>query len=97
MRVLYCIIWAVGLSLMAGKAYPHSWYDPACCSERDCAPIPQGTKVEYAAGGYNVTLPGGSPIFFSQDKVKPSQDGLWHICINPVSGTRYCIYVPAGV
>jgi hypothetical protein len=82
----------VGEPLMA-----HSWYAPACCSGQDCAPLPKGSSVEPVRGGYAVRLePDGDPIFFPHEKVRPSQDGDWHACINPVTRAVYCLYVPTG-
>lgn len=33
----------------------HSWYDPECCSTKDCAPIPHGA-VQWSPEGWQVTL-----------------------------------------
>jgi hypothetical protein len=77
-------------------AHAHDWYSPACCSGRDCAPIPSGTKVTASPNGYDVVFPSGERVFFSRDKVQPSQDGEIHACIGISARTPYCLYLPAG-
>ena len=73
-------------------------YDPSCCSTRDCSPVPPGTRVRHVAGGWNVTLPDAAePLFFPDSLTKRSGDWDYHICISPTTGTKFCIYVPAGV
>lgn len=76
----------------------HSWYEPACCSGQDCAPLTrESTVVPGNAGGYQVTVkPGAGTVFFPQEKVRPSQDGLYHACISLSAGTPICLYVPYG-
>ena len=88
-----------GLLLAAvpsGAALAHSFYSPACCSGQDCAPIPAGTTVAPVPGGYVVTLPSGEVVFFGNEKVQPSQDGMIHACIGLAARTPYCLYLPAG-
>ncbi len=54
---------------------------PADSAERKC-----GAAVK----------PGAATVFFPQDKVRPSQDGLYHACISLSAGTPICLYVPYG-
>lgn len=77
-------------------AQAHSWYSPSCCSGLDCAPIPTGTTVVSVPLGYEVQFPSGEKVFFSKDKVQPSQDGEIHACIGIQARTPYCLYMPAG-
>lgn len=39
------VAWIVFFFALAqtAPAYPHSWYPPRCCSDKDCAPV---TKIE---------------------------------------------------
>lgn len=82
--------------LWASPAAAHSWYSGACCSGQDCAPIPQGSRVVSVPLGYEVQFPSGEKVFFSKDKVQPSQDGEIHACIGLQARTPYCLYMPAG-
>lgn len=90
-----------------GQAVGHSWYDSACCSDRDCAPIP-AEAVRITSQGYEVTLmPGDHPMVqkrlfqvipFGSEDVLPSQDMHYHACVipgSPSSGIPYiaCFYV----
>ena len=95
----------ISLALLAGGLsisgiYPasgHSWYSAECCSERDCKPLTRESTVTPVRGGYSIVAePGGAPVFFPQEKVRPSQDGDYHACIGPTSGVAFCLYVPAG-
>lgn len=75
----------------------HSWYDPACCSDKDCDPLTRESTVTHVNGGYQVTVkPGDDPVFFSQEKVRPSQDGLYHACIGISTRMPFCLYIPMG-
>lgn len=96
-RALICLALALLLAIMAPRpGYPHGWYDPECCSDSDCKPLPAGAVVQPVPGGYEITpTPGDSPIFFTREKVKPSKDGYFHGCIGP-TGIAYCLYVPAS-
>jgi hypothetical protein len=83
-------IFLVGASFVRG----HSFYDPECCSEKDCAPVEEGTIQEEPAG-FTVRATGE---FIPRDssKVRMSPDGKWHRCSwNGLPGERtLCIYVP---
>lgn len=75
---------------MGGGAFAHSWYDATCCSDRDCAPIPDHA-VKVTPQGYEVTLmPGEHPLVkqrlfqiipFGSEDVLPSQDLHYHACV----------------
>ena len=81
-------------ALLAGPVGAHSWYDPDCCSAKDCAPIPAAT-VTITGDGYTVTLNPGDhflatkPLtaFFAHgdENLRPSADGDWHACVIPKS------------
>ena len=74
----------------------HSWYDPACCSDTDCRPVPS-TDVSETGPNEWTYLPTGNK--FTKDQIKPSRDGRFHVCIgNKVHdiGRSYCIYILQG-
>lgn len=84
--------------LLSAPAHAHDWYEPACCSDTDCAPIPD-TAVREGPNGYEVTLqPGQHPMVKAPlsyvvpyDKAKQSPDGKYHACIT-ATGYRPCFY-----
>lgn len=84
----------LGASLPAAA---HSWYEPACCSNRDCEPIAFDAVTESAEGWtvhYQSKL--GFPVmaFTPRGKERHSQDGRFHGCASP---TRFlCLYVPVN-
>ncbi|WP_273280915.1 hypothetical protein [Pseudooceanicola atlanticus] len=95
---------AVGAGLfLATQVAAHSWYDPACCSGRDCAEIPV-QKVHADPGGWRVTLmPGDHPMvdrpveyFFKwgERRIRKSEDGAFHICLSKSLNHAYCLYQP---
>ena len=96
--------------LLAGPAFAHNapsgvQYLPECCSQRDCAPVPDRMVHELGGGAYGVRVPPGShPMWpadkgaalyveFSGPQVKPPLDGEWHICLSP-TGAPLCIHPP---
>lgn len=95
------VIIVVALALLVLAAFAmvrevraHSFYEPACCSDDDCAPLPDGA-VKITADGYvwNGTLfPFGSP------KLRVSPDGEYHGCEYWIARAgkwnRPCLYVP---
>jgi hypothetical protein len=92
-----CLLGAFGGQ--AAPAAAHGWYDIACCSDRDCEPLPIDAVVETATG-YEVTFYSARLRFLVQgyvprERIKISQDGSFHVCANP---TRIiCLYVPHSV
>ena len=64
----------------------HSWYPLYCCSEHDCHPV-EGVVIEESFEGYQV-----GEDFAPRSKVKPSQDGHYHIC--KLNGYVICFFVP---
>src|SRR6056297_2481035 len=91
----YWRIWALTLCLIvaASIAAAHSWYDPECCSDQDCAPIPASAVERLDDGTYRVTLwPGQHPMvegrgFIAKARtVRTSRDGEFHACVFPHEG-----------
>ena len=71
-------------------AKPLGWaYPVSCCSGIDCGEIPARTVTE-GPDGYRVHLEPGDHQFVKEsvtylvpyETVKPSPDGMYHICIN---------------
>jgi hypothetical protein len=99
------ILTAIGIILILIVAYfnatlpaaAHSWYEPACCSSRDCEPISFDSVTESAEGWtvhYQSKL--GFPVmaFTPRGKERHSQDGRFHGC---ATSTRFlCLYVPVN-
>lgn len=83
------------MSVVASPVFAHSWYDPACCSDRDCRPVASG-EVLLQANGWHV-IPTGELILFDDPRIRQSRDPLMHICTT-VAGTivTRCLYVPLG-
>jgi hypothetical protein len=77
---------------MIMPAAAHSWYEPWCCSERDCAPI-SNTEIEWTPEGWHVI---GENLFFQQGdhSLRQSQDNGWHRCVVPSTGATRCLYAP---
>jgi len=91
----------------ASEADSHSWYSAKCCSGKDCAKI-DVKHVKITPGQYTVTLmPGDHPMVdqpmqftfsTSDQRVKPSEDWGYHICISQYTKRLLCFYKPdAGV
>lgn len=94
--------------ILAGPAAAHDWYDPTCCSGRDCAPVPI-TSVRPVASGFQVDIlrddhPLAShdihtTIPYGDERIIWSQDGEYHACLGR---GRYgemaiiCLYVPGN-
>ena len=52
------LVWlSLALALAAGapESRAHSWFDPWCCNDRDCQPIPD-SAVRITPQGYVITL-----------------------------------------
>lgn len=89
---------AVAALLLCGEAYSHSWYDPICCSGRDCEPLPDGA-VTMVQGGYHVKYTGkmgfNVDVVVPYEKAKASKDEKYHGC---ATAERFlCLYVPMNV
>ena len=77
-------------SLATARA--HSWYDPGCCSDRDCAPVKasmeaDGTLRVNLGPGRSMSLPPGYPY-------RPSRDFDYHVCV--IKGVVICAYAPGN-
>ena len=81
--------------ILAAFILIHSWYDPWCCSTKDCHPVDDADAPVEIQEGYK-----WHEFVFPKSMEKPSQDGHWHVCLVPDENgnpaTPRCIYVPMG-
>lgn len=95
---------AITLAVFASAAAAHDWYEPVCCSGRDCVPVRASAVV--TDGGWLVRLgPADHPMLnvgaeyfvpYDDFRVRPSQDDRFHVCISNVERYLLCLYVPEG-
>ena len=98
---------AVGATNVRSHQAPSRWeYPPLCCTGIDCAQI-EPEAVRETSGGFIVTIvPGGHPMWPKKEqvplvlevphqKVRPSPDGHWHLCIDALGGFL-CFFAPVG-
>jgi hypothetical protein len=82
---------------LAGPALTHSWYDPDCCSDRDCEPVSAVTFVASNPGSVPVmvvTTSFGTKPVTARTKIRESRDSRMHACI--YQGELICLYMPPG-
>lgn len=108
---LLCILLSLLVWLafeLRAPAYAHQapsglWtYDPVCCSNKDCAPIPAGAVSVVPGVGYRIRLNPGehamvtSPIehIVRFQSALPSGDNEWHACLFPNQDNMRCFYAP---
>jgi len=82
--------------LTSAPAFSHSFYDPVCCSNKDCKPIPVG-DVKATPAGWQIVLT-GEVLEYGSWRVKDSPDGKFHRCAMSADfsakGHTLCLYVP---
>lgn len=88
----------VGIVISVSKcddSRAHSWYEPYCCSDKDCKPL-RPEEVTEDTDQYIVIINGKVAYEIPKDSkiIRPSQDGNFHICISPYSSIPRCFYVP---
>ena len=102
---IFMIMIIIASIINSSSAKSHSWYDPQCCSDTDCAPIIK--PLEYLDNGEILaTTEIGTTIIPADAKRLPSQDDKVHVCMSKIakgftpSGIVvhhfYCIYEIAG-
>lgn len=81
---------------LATGATAHSFYDPLCCSGKDCKPIPVD-EVKATPAGWQIGVT-GEVIEYGSYRVKDSPDGAFHRCAMSANftaqGHTLCLYVP---
>jgi hypothetical protein len=93
--------------LIVNAASAHSWYEPRCCSDKDCSPLPH-TNVRINQDGFVILIPGAAKaqmIPFADPRVRmipsdaPPEDAhRFHACTvqGKPDGRILCLYVPQG-
>lgn len=81
--------------LSTGGSIAHDWYPSNCCSDSDCHPVDcaslEDKDKEIIYKGF----------YFSDNMIKPSQDGLCHVCISNEHSQEFtpvphCVFVQLG-
>jgi hypothetical protein len=86
MRLLLVLVAVV----LADPALSHSWYEPACCSGVDCAPVQDGL-IEDRADGVHVR--GYGTLSYTDARLRWSQDDRDHMCVTQdASHKLLCVY-----
>lgn len=83
------------MALVAGMlavAHGHSWYDPDCCSDRDCA---VATVFEKDGVLWLRNQHGEAPLPTTLVP-RVSRDENWHACFDYTKTNLRCVYAPAG-
>jgi hypothetical protein len=94
---------ALLLVLLASAALSHSWYDPGCCNDFDCAPV-ASSHVQFTDAGVLLTLGPGDHKFvrepkswvipYDSPKLRESKDNDTHACVGEVTQVLFCLYLP---
>ena len=82
---------------LTGRVYAHGWYDPDCCSDRDCEPVSSVSFVASRPGDIPVmvvTTSFGTKPVTPRTKIRESKDSKMHACI--YQGELICLYMPPG-
>ena len=78
----------------------HSLYDPDCCANQHCHPVPC-EQIEAMAWGWVWHPLGHAAVTFHRGSYKPSPDGECHVCVAPITDepglNGICIYLPPRV
>lgn len=91
---------ALGILAFSKSAYAHSWYDNACCNDRDCYPISASEVEALSNGDWRVKETGetfSAPNSKSSLKhIRFSPDGGFHRCSWNADrkASSICLYVP---
>lgn len=88
--MLRLLLVCASLFLFALPARPMGWYEPSCCSNKDCRPVFTG-EVEVRPEGWYVKR-FDTILAFDNWRVKRSQDHQMHLCATET--TLRCLYVP---
>lgn len=77
------------------------WYDPSCCSNKDCHPVENDSDIEFGTDTNGNTYARYKPTnnIFYRHQFKPSQDERYHVCINAAAADNagaLCFYDRSG-
>lgn len=81
--------------ILTGGSIAHEWYPYACCSGNDCHPVDCESLVQRGKG---LAYKG---FYFYDNMIKPSQDGLCHVCISNETSKDFtpvphCVFIQIG-
>lgn len=79
------------LTYSASSVSAHGWFDPTCCSGKDCSTIV--SILEVTDGDLITTIDGNSAVFPKSFPRRKSQDGESYACIG-LNNTPRCLYIP---
>ena len=88
MLIRFLILCAIIINALPALA--HEFYEIACCSGKDCKPLPDGA-VKITKNGY---VWDGEFFEYGSKKIKSSPDGKYHGCKYTYVDYRPCLYVP---
>jgi len=74
--------------LVGTHARGHDLYEVACCSNRDCAPVPDN-RVAQISGGFLVD---GEFVPVRDPRVRRPINEQFHLCKHVTTGQLLCIY-----
>jgi hypothetical protein len=74
---------------LVGPVFSHEWYDAACCSNKDCAPIPDSDVADLGEGGFYIHSRKEHIAF---KDTRQGKDDQYHLCVNQATGARLCFY-----
>jgi hypothetical protein len=69
----------------------HGWYDPECCSNKDCHPVPCEQIRRDQHDNFLWHRGPNDDVFFVKSRMKMSQDDSCHVCVLENAGL--CIYL----
>ena len=80
------------------------WYDPSCCTQRDCRPVPDSDIEFLMQGGSDFVRHIPTGLMFQRSQWKLSQDERYHVCIHDDGAAEdgdnmkrpLCVYIRAG-
>lgn len=76
------------LFALGNLAKGHGPYEMACCSDRDCAPVPDD-RVAQISGGFLVD---GEFVPMRDPRVRRPINEQFHLCKHVTTGALLCIY-----
>ena len=78
----------------------HSFYDPDCCENQHCHPVPC-EQITDTSWGWLWRDGDKLAVHFDKRQFKPSPDGNCHVCVANTTDTPVlhgiCIYLPPRV
>jgi hypothetical protein len=89
-RLRLILFLAVTSAVWISPALSHSFYDPWCCNDRDCTPVPG----RLLPNGSYLFLVKGKEYIVAEKDVRASMDSQYHACQMPHASQPRCYYAP---